>query len=86
MRGFHLGLPPLAGLLVAIATGLGMIVPSAPAAVGVFEAATLVALRAYGVSDSRALSYALILHAVNLVPYLAAGALLLRVNRPLAAS
>ena len=81
MLGFDLGLSAAAGLLVAIATGLGMIIPSAPGAVGVFEAATLVALSAYGIPDAQALSYALVLHAMNLLPYLAAGAVVLRLHR-----
>jgi uncharacterized protein (TIRG00374 family) len=73
MIGFDLGLPFGAGLLVVIATNLAMILPSSPAAVGVFEAATQVALRAYGVSSSEALSYAIVLHAVNFFPYLILG-------------
>ncbi len=73
MLAFGLGLSPVAGLFVVIAAGLAQILPSSPGAVGVFEAAVLVALRAYGVSDSRALSYALVLHALNIVPYVAAG-------------
>jgi hypothetical protein len=39
MLGFDLGLSPLAGGLVIVAVGLSMILPSSPAAVGVFEAA-----------------------------------------------
>lgn len=77
MLGFDLGLSPVAGLLVVIAIGLAMILPSAPAAVGVFEAATLVALSAYGVGRASALSYALVLHALNFVPFLVVGALVL---------
>jgi uncharacterized protein (TIRG00374 family) len=82
LAGFNTGLSTediiLAGLLVVIATNLALVLPSSPAAIGVFEAATLVALGAYGVSDSVALSYALVLHALNLVPYLVTGALVLR--------
>ena len=78
MRGFHLGLPFAAALLVVVATNVAQILPSSPAAVGVFEAATLVALRPYHVSDSRALSYALVLHALNFFPYIVAGPFLLR--------
>jgi uncharacterized protein (TIRG00374 family) len=79
MRGFDLGrsLSPVAGVLVMIATALGMLLPSSPAAVGVFEAAALAALSAYGIPSSQALSYALVLHAVNFLPYIAAGLLLL---------
>jgi len=78
MRGFHLGLPFAAALLVVVATNVAQILPSSPAAVGVFEAATLVALKPYEVSDSRALSYALVLHALNFLPYIVAGPILLR--------
>jgi len=73
MRGFALGLSPVAGMLVIVAVALGMILPSSPAAVGVFEAAVLVALGAYDIPKSQALSYALVLHAVNFLPYIAAG-------------
>jgi uncharacterized protein (TIRG00374 family) len=75
---FDLGLSPAAGILVVVATGLASILPSSPAGLGVFEGATVVALGAYGVTRSEALSYALVLHAVNFFPYLVAGALALR--------
>ncbi|MDP9223684.1 MAG: flippase-like domain-containing protein [Actinomycetota bacterium] len=78
MHGFHLHLSPVAGLLVVIATNLAQILPSSPSAVGVFEAATLVALRAYDVPDSRALSFALVMHVLNFLPFIAAGLFLLR--------
>jgi uncharacterized protein (TIRG00374 family) len=77
MRGFGLGLSPVAGLLATITTSLGMIIPSSPAAVGVFEAAAIVALNAYGIPDSQALSYALVLHALNSFPYVGVGLVLL---------
>jgi uncharacterized membrane protein YbhN (UPF0104 family) len=76
--GFGLGLSPLAGLLVIIAINLALIVPSSAAAVGVFEAATMVALSAFGVARSTALSAALVLHLLNLVPYLVAGSVILQ--------
>jgi glycosyltransferase 2 family protein len=75
--GFHLHLSVLAGLLVVIATGLSFIVPAAPGGVGVFEAAGLAATSAYGISHSRAIAYILVLHAVNLVPFLVAGLVVL---------
>jgi uncharacterized protein (TIRG00374 family) len=67
---FHLDVSYLAGLLVVIGIGLSMILPSSPAAIGVFEGATVVCLGAYGVGDSQALSYALVLHALNFLPFL----------------
>lgn len=77
MIAFDLGLSPVAGMFVLIAIGLASILPSSPAGLGVFEAATVVALGAYGVSDSRALSYAVVLHVVNFLPFLAVGVVVL---------
>lgn len=77
---FHMHLPFSCGLLVAVAVGLSMILPSAPAAVGVFETAALIALVAYGIPHSSALSYAVVLHLVNFVPLIVVGALLLHHN------
>jgi uncharacterized protein (TIRG00374 family) len=77
---FHLHLPLACGVLVAVAIGLGMILPSPPAAVGVFEAAALIALAAYGIPHYSALSYAVVLHLVNFVPYIAVGVLTLHYN------
>jgi uncharacterized protein (TIRG00374 family) len=76
MLAFDLGLGFSAGLLVMIATNLAMLIPSSPAALGVFEAATVVALGAYGIDDSRALSYAVVLHAVTFVPFVLIGLVL----------
>ena len=71
--GFHFGLGYGAGLLAMIATALVLVIPAAPGGVGQFEAAAIVALSVFGVDRSRALSYGVVLHAVNLLPYLAAG-------------
>ena len=70
---FDLDLGFGAGLLVVVATNLAQVLPSSPGAVGVFEAATQVALRTFDVGDSQALSYAVVLHAVNFLPYLIVG-------------
>jgi hypothetical protein len=77
---FHLHLPFASGVLVAVAVGLSMILPSPPAALGVFEGAAILALKAYGLPKSTILPYALVLHAVNFVPYVLIGALLLHYN------
>jgi uncharacterized protein (TIRG00374 family) len=77
---FHLHVPFACGMLVIVAVGLSMILPSAPAAVGVFEGAALIALKAYGIPHSAALPYALVLHLVNSVPFVVVGILLLHHN------
>ena len=77
MLCFHFELSPMAGLLVVIATSLSLVLPSSPGAIGVFEAAVVLALDAYGIDRAHALSYALVLHALNFFPFLAAGAFVL---------
>jgi hypothetical protein len=79
--GFDFGLSPMSGLLVVIATGLSHLLPSAPAGVGVFEAAAIFALAAYGVPRAPALSYALVAHALNVLPFVAAGLVVVVLRR-----
>jgi uncharacterized membrane protein YbhN (UPF0104 family) len=79
---FDLDLPLSSGVLVLGAIGLSLLLPAGPGGLGVFEAATVLALDAYGVSREEALSYAFALHAINLFPFLAAGAVAARFTRP----
>jgi uncharacterized protein (TIRG00374 family) len=83
--GFDLGVGLGAGFLVLVTTGLALVIPSLPAGIGVYEAATVLALSAYGVDESRALSFAVVLHGVNFFPYFLAAYLLVprRVRRGL---
>jgi glycosyltransferase 2 family protein len=74
---FDLGLGYSAGVLILVTTTLSLVIPSAPGGVGVFEAGGLVALRAFGVDDSTALSATVVLHALNVFPFLVAGAIVL---------
>ncbi len=74
---FDLGLPLVAGMLVVVAINLSLVLPSSPAALGVFEAATVVALRAFDVPQAEALSYALVLHLLNFAPFIVIGLVLL---------
>ena len=67
-----------AGVLVTVAIGLSNLIPSPPAAVGVFEAAGVAALAGYHVGQSAALPYALVLHVSNFVPLVGIGAITLR--------
>jgi uncharacterized protein (TIRG00374 family) len=69
--GIHEGFA--AALLVLVATNLVLVLPSSPAGLGAFEAAAVLALAAYGVQREDALSYALILHALNALPYIVVG-------------
>lgn len=76
--GFHFHIGFAGALLVVVTTNLALVVPSLPAGLGVFEAATVLALGAYGITESRALACAVVLHAINFFPYVAAGLLALQ--------
>ena len=62
-----------AALLVVIAVNLAMVLPSAPAGLGVFHAATVLTLSAFGVDRAQALSYAVVVHALNFLPLIVVG-------------
>jgi uncharacterized protein (TIRG00374 family) len=78
LRGFDLRLGLSAAVLVVVAVNLAAILPSGPAGIGVFEAATLTALHPFHVDRAQALSYALVLHGLNVVPFIVAGYLVLQ--------
>jgi len=65
MRGARLPLPFTAALTVLCVTSLGMVVPSSPGYIGVFEYLTVLSLSLFGVSREVALGYALVLHALS---------------------
>ena len=54
--------------LVCIAGGVGMILPSMPASLGAYEAGAVAALTLLGVDKEAALSAALALHIINIIP------------------
>lgn len=62
MAAFHLALPFASAAFVLVATGFGMVVPSSPGAMGVFEGAAVLALSLYGVESSLGFAYAFGLH------------------------
>jgi uncharacterized protein (TIRG00374 family) len=74
MHAFALPLPFAAAVLVLCALGLSAIVPSSPGYIGVFHAVTVLALSLFGIEKSLALSYAIVLHALNYVTLVGLGA------------
>ena len=66
-------LPVTAAPFVLCATGFSMVVPSSPGAVGVWEAAVVLALSVYGVAQSEAFGYAFGLHALTNVTLIVLG-------------
>ncbi len=65
MWAMGLHLPFTAALTVLCLTSLGMVVPSSPGYIGVFEYITVLSLSLFGVGRETALSYALVLHALS---------------------
>jgi uncharacterized membrane protein YbhN (UPF0104 family) len=74
-RALGLSLPPAAPLLVLLTVNLAIAVPAAPAQLGSHEAGTLVALSLLQVPTSDAVAFALLYHAVHVLPLLAAAGL-----------
>jgi phosphatidylinositol alpha-mannosyltransferase len=67
----HAGLVSAAAVLLAV--NLSAVLPATPSNVGVFQAACLVVLTAYGVAAGPALAYGILLQAVEVVTALALG-------------
>jgi glycosyltransferase 2 family protein len=80
IRGLHLELGYDAAVLVVVATTFSLVIPALPTSVGVFEAATLVSLRPFGIDDSVALSCAVVLHVLSFLPFIVAGLVALRTS------
>lgn len=66
-------LPFVAPLVLLVITTISVIVPSSPGYVGTFHYLCQLALGLFGVPPGPALSYALVLHGVNLLPVLVVG-------------
>jgi uncharacterized protein (TIRG00374 family) len=73
LRAFHLDISALAGQLVVIAVSLAASLPSLPGGLGIFEAATVAALKSYDVAEPDAAAFAVVWHALNLVPFIVVG-------------
>lgn len=73
--------PMTVAVLVTCVTNLAMLVPSSPGYIGVFHAAATLVLMPFGVSASRALSFAIIAHLVNVIPVSIIGAIFLLAGR-----
>jgi uncharacterized protein (TIRG00374 family) len=71
---FHL--PWYAGLILLVITTISVVVPSSPGYVGPYHYLCQVSLAMFEVPESQALSYAVVVHAVNILPVLALALLL----------
>jgi uncharacterized protein (TIRG00374 family) len=71
-----LALPWRATLSVFAVSGLGMLLPSSPGAIGVYEAVIVAALEHYGVGPDEALALALFSHMAQFLPVTLAGGII----------
>jgi uncharacterized membrane protein YbhN (UPF0104 family) len=92
-RSLQLAIHPVDCLFLVVLTSFFLLIPSAPAYLGTFDAALLFGLRAVGVSGGPALGFVLLARFVLFVPITVAGAFLMlggygrvfRLTSPLAA-
>ncbi|HWU90839.1 MAG TPA: lysylphosphatidylglycerol synthase transmembrane domain-containing protein [Kofleriaceae bacterium] len=73
LRAVGIELPIEAGVLVLATLNLAIALPSTPGQVGALEVGALVGLRLLGVPEAEGLAFALLYHAVQMIPVLVAG-------------
>jgi len=68
LRALGIDAPPAVWALILLSVNAAILLPSTPGQVGVLEAGAVLALTAAGVATEPALAFALVYHAVHLVP------------------
>ncbi len=71
---FHIQAPLWAAVLVLVMTNLGMVVPSTPGYLGVYQLLVVLALGPFGVEKEVAFGFGLVIHLVGLLPVALMGA------------
>ncbi|MFH1006226.1 MAG: lysylphosphatidylglycerol synthase transmembrane domain-containing protein [Candidatus Latescibacterota bacterium] len=85
VEDYHL--PWSASLVVLVITTISVVVPSSPGYVGTYHWLCMVALGLFGVPESPALSYAIVAHAISILPVSLLGGILawkegIRISNP----
>jgi len=73
---FDYHLPWVASLVVLVFVTISVVVPSSPGYIGTYHWLCQIALGLFGISKSSALAYALVIHGINMFPFLFVGLLL----------
>jgi uncharacterized membrane protein YbhN (UPF0104 family) len=76
MYSLDIALSPAAALLVLLTINIAIIIPGTPGQVGVHEAGAIVGLDLLHVPSESAIGFAVLYHAIQIVPLVTAGALL----------
>ncbi|BDW97399.1 hypothetical protein MACH10_30840 [Thalassospira tepidiphila] len=71
-----------AAVTVMVITNFGLALPTSPGGIGVYHSLVIVALLPFGIDFAAALAIAFVLHAVNYVPMLVAGAVAFISRKP----
>jgi uncharacterized protein (TIRG00374 family) len=74
LRAFDWSLPVQAAMTVGVFLAVGSLLPAAPGYVGIYQVACVLALSWYGVNESAALAYSLVMQGTTLTVILALGA------------
>lgn len=77
LLSFNINLPFVASLLVMAITGFGVTIPSSPGFVGTFHASCVIGLALFSISQTDALSFAIVYHASQFIPITLVGLLYL---------
>jgi len=67
MRGAHIDIPAYAALFTLVVVNIAIMVPAAPGYVGTFDAPAVIALAPFGVNKDIAMSYIIIVHALQYI-------------------
>jgi len=73
MLGFGWVLPLMAALYLLIFLQVGSVLPSAPGYIGIYQIACVLALSIFGIDDSAAIAYSIVLQIVSFVIFLICG-------------
>jgi uncharacterized protein (TIRG00374 family) len=68
LKAFHLELPLTAPLLLVVVINMGVMIPSSPGFIGVFQYLCVVSLAFFSVPKETALAFSVLLHASQYVP------------------
>jgi uncharacterized protein (TIRG00374 family) len=74
LRAFDWSLPVQAAMTVGVFLAIGSLLPAAPGYVGIYQVACVLALRWYGINESAALAYSVVMQGTTLAVILALGA------------
>ncbi|MGA7829047.1 MAG: lysylphosphatidylglycerol synthase transmembrane domain-containing protein [Geobacteraceae bacterium] len=68
LQSFGISLPLTASLFIMVFLVIAVLVPASPGSVGTYDYACVMALMAFGISREKAVSVALVIHAINFFP------------------